>query len=427
MNHPEANESFDDQPAPVKLANHHISRAYPLDLGESDVFSSIKVSRLPMWQSVENYCAIGSVRMDFRDGLCPGESVEAADAYLTGHQLDIRTFLRDRYSTELHGVVGGDDDGDLSWERTTARFETQLPMDASTDQVAGALESNSRAVALHSDVDLSYTLYDSLRVHLDALDQRREAAAAMRSQVPVFATTEVGAHSQTVELRTAEGLLQDAPDGTPAYRHQDLRGNTIMAARFTADINCDSPLGEPSWREMRTNGTVRVAVHSNASGHISDLADGTPGRREFGGDGQHVRLEMRYDHGVPADAADGTPHRRDFNLDGSVATTTTAAGKWTQDGRGNTVSHVDPRNGQTVRTAGLNGGQLTIRVDAGDQLHNGPGGSPASTACRSDGTIETASWYEHGVPIRTVNYAPDGYVESEYAGAPAKLSRTYAG
>ena len=390
----EADLSLDDRPNPTRLDDLRIPRGVALGVdghGTSEVFSGVEIGRLPSPDDDENFYAVGYVPLNFRDGLCAQMTKKQANTYLDAHAGDIGAYLNEHFDADL--------DGGMSWESRTAVFQAQMLPDADLQQVIEALESDTRALDLHSQVELDYRFYENLATHLADCDTRRAVAPPK-----VYAETTTSPFSQTIELRTAEGQLQDAPDGTPAYRHQDRSGRTLTEARFTGGVHCDGVNGEPATRAFREDGTVRQAQRRNAAGELHDLPDGTAACREYTRDGR-VRLERRFQNGELADALDGTPAERTLNVDGSVYSDKTADGQWIGYDRQERVAvHIDPRNGQQVRTSGLAGDRMIVRIDSDGQLHDGPGGEPAAVALRPDGTIRTASYVEHGVLSKTVDH-----------------------
>lgn len=151
--------------------------------------------------------------------------------------------------------------------------------------------------------------------------------------------------------------------------------------------------------------------------HRPSPASGRQVLKRFGPDGRLRSEEHRFD-GSAADLPDGTTTHREHRSDGSVAFERGARDPvGIELAPGETVSHRDPRDGSLVVTSG-NGGGLQIergRPDTDDPhrssihiLQDGPGGEPAVTFVRADGTVSSITRHDSGGWTYTVDYYPDG-------------------
>ncbi|ACV79057.1 hypothetical protein Namu_2711 [Nakamurella multipartita DSM 44233] len=171
-------------------------------------------------------------------------------------------------------------------------------------------------------------------------------------------------------------------------------------------------------------------------------------RREFGSDGQLLG-ETNLVLGVAADWPDGTPAAVRYHPDGSIESWRRAdASERTYFPPGGALSHVDPRDGSHVVTAGDDGGRWIRRgvvarreswvvppvgpngtwqanVPRFEELRDGPGGEPAVSYVRPDGSVSSATRYAGGGWTHTVDYFPDGQVAVVFSNSENPVVRGF--
>ena len=153
--HPEADEQFDESMSAVPLAELDIPMGTALQIDDfesgSNVFTAIEVTPS---RDQPGFDVVGMVALDLREGLCPGMSEQNSDDYLNAHSSQIEAFLAEHYDA---GLEGGN-----SWDEQSATFVAQLPIDARTDQLLDALETETQAVELHYDTSGFYSGKDGV-------------------------------------------------------------------------------------------------------------------------------------------------------------------------------------------------------------------------------------------------------------------------
>ena len=135
-------------------------------------------------------------------------------------------------------------------------------------------------------------------------------------------------------------------------------------------------------------------------------------RRRFTDSGRLVS-EQHLAGGVPADLPDGTPAYREFHPDGSVAVEKRASQSVSMGyPPGVQVWHSDQRDGSDVGVEGTGGGRVVRRgrLDVDTEgtrslsAQDGPGGEPAVTYLRADGTTSSITRYHGGGWTHTIDF-----------------------
>ncbi|MFD6092817.1 hypothetical protein ACFWGN_11905 [Oerskovia sp. NPDC060338] len=191
-----------------------------------DALGAISLSR----NEDGTFHAESSIVLGFREGLgdlVPGvstkggdvmseEDAEKVDAWLDEHSPAINAWMADEYGVER---LDGDD-----WDWQQATVSTDLPADASTQDLTSALESGTKAIALYNESDPgtygSRDMWRELRDHLAEHDERVENASQQYLDTALWSSSDELVEQGLANPR--EVMWEDLPAQTQTKIREDV-------------------------------------------------------------------------------------------------------------------------------------------------------------------------------------------------------------